>query len=141
MMVAEAGERLSDANGPTVTANDAVAVAELSVPVTVCGPATVAVQLAALHDPSGLMLKVVAAVTLPRSFPYWSNASTAYVMLLPAWMVVVRGLRVMRSTGPPVTVSGEAPAIVFHSPTTWCGPAFVVEHVLPAHGGFTVLST
>ena len=66
---------VSEASGPAVTVRDAVAVMEPSVAVTVCGPATVAPQLAAVQDPSGPILKVVEAVTLPRSFPYRSKPS------------------------------------------------------------------
>jgi hypothetical protein len=42
-------------------------------PVTVWAPATVAVQVAPVQEPSGAMLKVVLAVTLPRLLPYWSE--------------------------------------------------------------------
>src|SRR5207302_1249554 len=77
VMVAEAGEMLSAASGPAVTVSEAVAVLEPSVAVTVCAPATVAVQLAAVHEPSGEIVKVVAAVALPRSLLYWSKPSVA----------------------------------------------------------------
>ncbi len=43
----------------------AVPVAVPSVPVTVWGPAAAGVHVAPLQDPSGLMEKVVAAVTSP----------------------------------------------------------------------------
>ena len=48
---------------PAVTLSEAVAIAPASLPVTVCGPAAVAVHTLPLHDPFGAMEKVVDAVT------------------------------------------------------------------------------
>ena len=58
---------------PEVTVNVAVSVLPLSVPVTVCDPATVAVQVAPVQEPLGEMENVVDPVTSPREFPDWSN--------------------------------------------------------------------
>jgi hypothetical protein len=44
------------------------------VPVTVCDPARVAVQLAAVQLPSGVIPNVVDPLTSPRELPDWSNA-------------------------------------------------------------------
>src|SRR5438552_14186472 len=77
VMVAEPGAMVSEAMGPGVTVKDAVAVLEPSVAVTVCGPATVAVQFATVQDAAGPVVDVVAPVALPRSFPYWSKPSVA----------------------------------------------------------------
>jgi hypothetical protein len=51
---------------PTFTCRVAVPVLPLSVPVTVCGPAALAVQIAPVHEPSGDILNVVATVTSPK---------------------------------------------------------------------------
>ena len=53
----------------------AVPVAVLSVAVTVCAPAIVAVHVEPVQEPSGLIVNVVAAVMSPRSLLYWSNPS------------------------------------------------------------------
>ena len=52
-----------------VTVRLASSVKAPSVPVTVWAPATVEPQSARVHEPSGLMLKVVSAVTSPRLLP------------------------------------------------------------------------
>ena len=50
------------------TVSEAVPVLpEVCVPVTVCGPTTVAPQLLAVQLPSGAIVKLVPAVTSPRS--------------------------------------------------------------------------
>ena len=56
-----------------VTVRFAVAVLPPSVPVTVCGPATVAVHVAPVQEPSGLIVNVVAPVTSPRLLLKASN--------------------------------------------------------------------
>src|SRR5215208_5037480 len=50
---------------PAVTCNEAVPVLPLFVPVTVCAPATEAVQVAPVQDPFGVIEKVVDAVMSP----------------------------------------------------------------------------
>ena len=47
------------------TCSDAVLVLPASLPVTVCGPAAVAVQVAPVQEPFGAIEKVVRAVTSP----------------------------------------------------------------------------
>ena len=65
-MVAEAGESARWCSGPAVTVSAAVLVFPPSLPVTVCGPAVVAVQVAPVQLPSGPIEKVVDSVTSPR---------------------------------------------------------------------------
>src|SRR5690349_24254558 len=62
VMVALAGLMVMWSSEPAFTVRVAVAVFPPLAPVTVCAPATVAVQLAAVQEPSGVMLKVVVAV-------------------------------------------------------------------------------
>ena len=57
-----------------VTLSAAVPVLPASVPVTVCGPAVVAVQVAAVQEPSGAIVKVVAEVTSPSELLELSKA-------------------------------------------------------------------
>ena len=47
--------------------------APTEVPVTVWGPAVVAVQVAALQLPSGSIVKMVLAVTSSSALSYWSR--------------------------------------------------------------------
>ena len=56
-----------------VTCSEAVPLLPLYVPVTVCGPATEAVQLAPVQEPFGEIEKLVVAVTSPSEFSYWSR--------------------------------------------------------------------
>ena len=44
-------------------------------PVTVWAPAVLAVQTLLVHDPSGEIVNVVPAVTLPSELSYWSRPS------------------------------------------------------------------
>ena len=57
-----------------------------SVPVTVCGPAVVAVQVAPVQEPSGEIVNVVCAVASPSELLELSNAS-AVSLGPPAVMV------------------------------------------------------
>src|SRR5438094_449124 len=65
--------RWSSAAGPMVKA--AVAVFPAAVALTVWSPATVAVQMRPVHDPSGATEKDASAVTSPSELPAPSNAS------------------------------------------------------------------
>ena len=47
----------------------------LFVPVTVCAPAELAVQVAPVQEPFGAIEKVVVAVTSPSELSYWSRPS------------------------------------------------------------------
>ena len=58
-----------------LTCSEAVPVFPAFVPVTVCAPATEAVQVAPVHDPSGEIENVVVEVTSPRELPYRSRPS------------------------------------------------------------------
>ena len=72
-MVALAGLIVMWSRAPGLTLRLAVAVLPPSVPVTVCGPATVAVHVAPVQEPFGLIVNVVAPVTLPRLLLKASN--------------------------------------------------------------------
>ena len=61
------------------------------VPVTVCAPSCLAVQVLPLHDPSGAIEKFVSAVTLPIDPPSVSNASAVYDRDPPGWIVAFEG--------------------------------------------------
>jgi hypothetical protein len=67
-----AGDSETEARGPAFTVSVAVPWKDPSVPVTVWDPATVALQLAPVHEPLGAMVKVVDPVTAPSELPYWS---------------------------------------------------------------------
>ena len=56
-------------SGPAVTVSVAELVFPASVPVTVCEPATVAVQVAPVQEPLGPIVNVVLPVTSPSEFP------------------------------------------------------------------------
>ncbi len=73
------------------TDRDAVPVAPDFVAVTVCGPAVVAVQTFAVHEPSGVMVNVAVAVTSPRLLPAASRPCAVNVRLAPASIVAVPG--------------------------------------------------
>jgi len=73
LIVPELAVMVSIGRVMAVTFRLAVALIDPSVPVTVCDPATVALQLVPVHEPSGAMVKVVAPVTSPRELPYWSE--------------------------------------------------------------------
>ena len=53
-----------------MTCSDAVPVLPPSLPVTVCAPATVAVQVAPVQEPLGPIVNVVLAVTSPSELSY-----------------------------------------------------------------------
>ena len=64
-IVADAGVRARWSSVPGTTSSENVPVLPASVAVTVWGPATVAVQVAPEHEPSGEIENVAAAVTSP----------------------------------------------------------------------------
>src|SRR2546426_8486554 len=88
-----------------MTVKLAVAVLPPSLPFTVCAPATVAVQIAPVHEPFGAMVKVVEAVTSPRLLLLASKPVAVYAWLPPAGIVAVAGLIVMRPSAPAVKVT------------------------------------
>ena len=61
------------------------------VPVTVCDPATEALQLLAVQLPSGETVKTVVAVTSPSELLKASRPSAVYDWLPPAVMVALAG--------------------------------------------------
>ena len=135
-MVAVAGERTRWSSAAAVTVSDAVPVLPELVPVTVCAPATVAVQALPLHDPSGAMVKVVEAVTSPSEFSYRSRPAAVYDCDPPAAIVAVAGARTRWSSAAAVTAS-EAVAVLPPSlPVTVCAPATVAVQVFPVHEPF-----
>src|SRR5437773_1957350 len=81
------------------------------VPVTVCGPTKLELQLLAVHLPSGAMLKVVAAVTWPRSWLKASCPRAVYDSGPPTVMVALAGARTRRSIAPADTDTPADPAI------------------------------
>ena len=56
-----------------MTCRLAVPVLPPLVPVTVCAPAVVAVQVAPVQEPSGAIVNVVVPVTLPSELLNWSR--------------------------------------------------------------------
>src|SRR3989442_1593005 len=101
--------------GAGVTLSAAVPVLPdgVCVPVTVCGPATVAPQLLAVQLPSGAILKVVAPVTSPRSLAKASWAVTVSEKLPPAVAEAgaTRARRVVWATAVPVVKDCSAPTL------------------------------
>jgi len=59
VIVAEAGESARWSGGPALTVSEAVPLLPDFVPVTVCAPAFVAVQLPLPQEPLGAIVKVV----------------------------------------------------------------------------------
>ena len=59
-------------SGPASPAASQSPVLPALVPVTVWAPAVDAVQVAAVHEPSGEIVNVVVEVTSLRMLPYWS---------------------------------------------------------------------
>ncbi len=95
MIVAEAGESTRWSSAPAVTVSEAVLVFPESLPVTVCTPATVAVQLAPVQDPFGPIENVVEAVTSPSELLEASKPSAVYDCEPPAAVVALAGLITM----------------------------------------------
>jgi hypothetical protein len=85
------------------TFNDAVADFPAFVPVTVCGPPTVAVQVAPVHEPFGESVKVVPEVTSPSELLDASNPCAVYVCEPPEPIVADAGLSVRWSSAAALT--------------------------------------
>ncbi len=66
-----------------------------SLPVTVCAPATVAVQTLPLHEPSGETANDVLDVTSPNEFPDESKPSAVNDRDPPATTAALDGLTTM----------------------------------------------
>src|SRR5919205_3656123 len=74
-----------------VTSSVAVPVLPPLVPVTVCVPATEAVQVAPAQEPFGAIEKVVLPVTSPSGLSYWSRPSAVYACEPPEAIVADAG--------------------------------------------------
>src|SRR6266536_625299 len=135
-MVAVAGLMVMWSSAPAETVRLAVAVLPPSLPVTVCAPATVAVQLAPVHEPSGAMVKVVEAVTSPRLLLPASKPVAVYAWLPPEVMVAVAGLIVIWSSAPAFTVRLAVAVLPPSLPVTVCAPATVAVQLAPVHEPF-----
>ena len=83
----------------------------LLVPVTVCSPATEALQLAPLQLPSGETVKAVVAVTSPSELLKASRPSAVYAWLPPATMLAVAGASTRWSSAAGETVRLAVPVI------------------------------
>src|SRR5204863_1235489 len=88
------------ASGPATTVKLAVPVAVPSVAVTVWTPALPAEQLAPVHEPSGVIVNVAAAVRSPRSTPSASKPSSLNDCDAPATMLALAGVSARWSSGP-----------------------------------------
>src|SRR5919202_1469890 len=136
-MVAEAGLITMWSSWlPAVTWSEAVPVFPLFVPVTVCGPATVAVQAVPAQEPSGAMVNVVAAVMSPSELSYRSRPSAVYVCDPPAAMLAGVGESARWSRSPARTLSDAVPVFPLFVPVTVCAPATVAVHEAPLHEPF-----
>ena len=76
---------------PPPTCKEAVPVLPPSLPVTVCAPEAVAVQVASVQDPFGPIENVVLAVTSPSELLYWSRPSAVYACEPPDVIVAEAG--------------------------------------------------
>src|ERR671937_364642 len=130
-IVAEAGESAKWSSAPAVTLNEAVAVLPPSLPVTVCAPATVAVQALPVQEPFGPIENVVDAVTSPSEFPDASKPWAVYVCEPPALIVAVAGRITMWSSVPVVTLREAVPVFPDFLPVTVCAPATDAVQVAP----------
>src|SRR6478672_8263971 len=92
VIVADAGDRTRWSSAPAVTLNDAVPVFPSAVPVTVCAPTEVAVQLPPVQEPSGPIENVVLAVTSPSELFEASKPSAVYDCEPPAPIDALEGL-------------------------------------------------
>jgi len=86
----------------------------------VCAPGTVAVQIAAAQEPSGL-IENVAATLLSELFAE-SNPSAVYACDPPAEMIAVEGDTTIWSSGPTLTVNAAVSVLPPDDPVTVCGP-------------------
>src|SRR5919201_2673532 len=119
-----------------VTVSEAVLVFPPSLPVTVCGPAAVAVQLAPVHVPSGEIENVVNGVTSPSELFAASKASAVYVCEAAASTVALAGLITMWSRTAPLTCSVAVPVLPAFVPVTVCAPETGAVHVAPVQEPF-----
>src|SRR5919202_6709258 len=102
-MLADAGESARWSSAPAVTVNEGVAVLPPSFPVTVCAPASVAVQTLPVQEPFGPIENIVEEVTSPSELLAASKPSAVYVCEPPAVIVALAGLMTTWSSAPAVT--------------------------------------
>src|ERR671935_137342 len=114
-----------------VTVSVAVPVVPALVPVMVCAPATGAVQVAPVQEPSGAIVKVVLEVTSPRELSYWSRPSAVYAWEPPDAIVADAGESARWSSGPAFTVRDAVAVLPPSLPVTVCAPATVAVQALP----------
>ena len=135
-IVAEAGASTRWSGAPAVTLNDAVPVLPPSLPVTVCAPEAVAVQVATVQDPFGPIENVVLDVTSPSELSYWSRPSAVYACEPPAVMVADAGDKTRWSSEPGVTLNDAVPVFPSAVPVTVCAPADVAVQLPPVQDPF-----
>jgi hypothetical protein len=92
---ADAGDNTRWSSAPVVTVSAPVLVLPALVPVTVCAPAVVAVQLFPVHEPFGEIEKVVVDVASPSELFEASKPSAVYACDPPAEIVALDGLTTM----------------------------------------------
>ena len=135
-IVAVAGVSTRWSGAPAVTLNDAVPVLPPSLPVTVCAPEAVAVQVATVQDPFGPIENVVLDVTSPSELSYWSRPSAVYACEPPAVMVADAGDKTRWSSEPGVTLNDAVPVFPSAVPVTVCAPADVAVQLPPVQDPF-----
>src|SRR6266576_1564144 len=130
-MVADAGDSARWCSGPAVTVNVALLVLPPVLPVTGCAPATEAVQVAPVQEPSGAIVKVVFAVTLPSELLNWSKPCAVYACEVPEMIVADAGARPRWSRAAALTCRLAVPVLPPLVPVTVCAPAVVAVQVAP----------
>ena len=131
VITAEAGDSAKWSSAPAVTVNDAVPVLPPALPVTVCAPEAVAVQVASVQDPFGPIEKAVLPVTSPSELSYWSRPSAVYAREPPAVIVADAGDRTRWSSEPAVTLNDAVPVFPSVVPVTVCAPTEVAVQLPP----------
>ena len=121
-------------NVPALTVSVAPPCAPLVyVPVTACDPAMLAVHAAPVHEPSGVIVNVVPAVTSPAELLKLSRPCAAYIWLAPAAIVLVCGVNNREVMAPAFTCRLAVPVLPLSVPVTVCGPATVAVQTAPVH--------
>src|SRR5919204_539565 len=121
---------------PLVTCSDAVPVLPVSLPVIVGAPATEAVHVAPVQEPSGAIENVVAEVTSPRLLSYWSRPCAVYVCEPPELIVADAGDSARWSSAPAFTVNEAVFVLPLSLPVTVWDPATVAVQTFPVHVPF-----
>ena len=119
-----------------MTVNEAVSVLPASLPVMVCAPEAVAVQVATVQDPFGPIENVVLDVTSPSELSYRSRPSAVYACEPPAVMVADAGDKTRWSSEPGVTLNDAVPVFPSAVPVTVCAPADVAVQLPPVQDPF-----